>query len=504
MSKTFTNFSIPANYRFQSLKSAPIPIITTSVFSDITLFFALLPVWWFLGIEQIIWLFLFALTTIKTLVLHRFRVRVVTAAKILVFFLIIHLVSSLSIVESFRIITFIRNFSMYLLALFIVITITNNVRTEEQLQRVIDGLLVGIGWAVILGFLGIIGLFRPEFTSGIGYLLPSSISSTDYGTRIVLRSTGTLSWFAGLGTYYRIRSVFLYGTMYATTLAMTYPLLLYRFRISETLKGRLILVILGCLMLINLLFTTGRSAIAAWLIGAVVWLWFTYGLSKRWGKLVLLLLMLMACILIVAFLVSIFLGLDPFQLTEANLRSLLAARGSSTADRLYVYQQTLIGWLDRPLIGWGTERDIPGFRYPAGSHSYYLGTLYKQGIIGLAIFVLLLSNLWQSTSPGNVRRRLQWKPKILLQLGRWSLAVYILNGFTDVLDLDASTMTFSWIILALLLTAANCQLHSSVSQLSRDSDPLKSGRNPHFESVPIGRSSFKAHAATTFLHFSDF
>ena len=37
--------------------------------------------------------------------------------------------------------------------------------------------------------------------------------------------------------------------------------------------------------------------------------------------------------------------------------------------------------------------------------------------------------------------------------GQFILLVYIFNGFTDVLDLDASTMMFTWLIFSLLIVS---------------------------------------------------
>ena len=439
-------------------RSLSIPFLTTSPLADVFLAFVLLPLWWLLGIEQFVWFLIFGLAAWKTIIRHRFRVHLSGPLVILVVFIGIYLLSGFSIIEGFRLITFLRNLSMYVTALFVLIVLTHEIQSESQLFHVTDAVLLAVGWASLIGIFAIIGIARPEIRSVIGYFLPASISQTDYGSRIVWRELGSESWFAGLGTYFRVRSLFLYGTMYATSIAITCPLLFYRFNSVQSRKLKWLLLGLGALFLVNLAFTTGRSAIAAFMIGLGYWSWITFGLSRRWGRVVILLLTFIGVVIAFVLAISTLQSYDFVQYAQAKIQAFLAARGSSTADRFYVYQKTLEGWSKRPFLGWGTERDIPGFRYPAGSHSYFLGTLYKQGLVGLTVFVLLLWSLWRSTSPAKIKKCFHSDAKAILRYGRWILVIYTINSLTDVLDLDATTMAITWTVFSILLTAASCRV----------------------------------------------
>jgi len=456
------NCNICRTSPFLSPHSSPhslvLPFLTTSPLTDISLAFILLPIWWLLGIEQFAWFLIFGLAAWKTLIRHRYRIRLQGPIVVLTVFIGIYLLSGFSIVEKFRLITFARTLSTYITALFVLIVLTHETQNKAQFFQIVDALLIAVGWASLIGLFAIVGIMRPEFRSSIGYLLPTTISQTDYGSRIAWRELGNVSWFAGLGVYFRVRSFFLYGTMYATALAMTLPLLLYRIRCTKKWKTRFFLFCLGIVLLVNLLFTTGRSAILALVIGLGYWSWITFGLSRRWSRLIVLLLVFTGILFTLGIIISLIQDYNLVQYVQLKIQTFLAARGSSTPDRLYVYQKTLEGWSKRPFLGWGTERDIPGFRYPAGSHSYFLGTLYKQGFVGLTVFTILFVSLWKETSLSRIKQCFHPYAKTFLQHGRWILVLYFINSTTDVLDLDATTMTIAWTIFALLVAVAVCRV----------------------------------------------
>ncbi len=64
--------------------------------------------------------------------------------------------------------------------------------------------------------------------------------------------------------------------------------------------------------------------------------------------------------------------------------------------RELIFRETLKSFLELPLLGHGTQVDIPGRSNtaPMGSHSTYLGILYKQGILGLMAFLAIVFNLF--------------------------------------------------------------------------------------------------------------
>ena len=115
-----------------------------------------------------------------------------------------------------------------------------------------------------------------------------------------------------------------------------------------------------------------------------------------------------------------------------------------------IYIQTFYSFLERPFFGWGTERDVKGLAYPLGSHSYYLGTLYKQGVVGFSLFIAIVILIWNKLK---VKVFIDNNFTRFLKYGQFLMLVYIMNSFTDVLDLEATTILFLWLILSLLIVA---------------------------------------------------
>ena len=72
------------------------------------------------------------------------------------------------------------------------------------------------------------------------------------------------------------------------------------------------------------------------------------------------------------------------------------------------------------------------------------------------VFLGVFFSLWKATSIPRLRYSANSTQKTLvkfLQFGRWTLVAALVNGLTDVLDLDATTMMFLWTIFALLIQA---------------------------------------------------
>ena len=435
------------------LPNVTIPYIYSSPIFDIGLLLALFPLWWFLGVEQFIWTLGTFLIMLKVVAKQRQKVYVVATLKWLFFFLIVHLLSGFFIVESFRLITFVRNFGAYSAAFLVVLIITNQLKSWREVRWLLV-IMTGILFlSASVSLLGILGIWRPSFTSLMGSVLPGWIRATSYGGQIAVRSLGRPSWFSGLNSYFRVNGFFMFSTMYASTLAYFLPMVFFLFSMAAKLRGKMFLALVIVLFIINLIFTTGRIAIISCLIGAAFYLVFYAG-SRILVR--LLALFAIVCVILILFF-SAYYTSDVFEPIAQLYEDLVYARGpGSFTDRGTVYVHTIEGALQRPLLGWGTERDIPNFPYPAGSHSHYLAILYKQGIVGLLVFLGMLITLWKETTIPHLKQVAhpdQVKLLKFLKYGRWTLVTVLVNSFTDVLDLDATTMMMMWTILAMLIQA---------------------------------------------------
>lgn len=170
-------------------------------------------------------------------------------------------------------------------------------------------------------------------------------------------------------------------------LVLTLPVAAYLAWRSRRTVSRLVLWALVLVLGVNLVFTTGRVAFAALGVAALYWLLIDKrGLSR--------LLRTLAVIVAVALMAGVALY-EPVTIDLVErIQEVVFARGTGSPEsRMTMHRTTLTGFLERPIFGWGTERSIAGvsdsFIYPAGSHSYYLGVMYRHGIVGLACFALI-------------------------------------------------------------------------------------------------------------------
>ena len=408
---------------------------------DLQFLVLLLPVWWALGIEQFVPPVLLTWSVLKLAAARR-RLAFTPTAVCMAALLIAMLASSLFIVDDGRYVSFARSFSVHLTALWVWLIVTTAVRDWRDVARLLRVVALAMAAAGVLGALGFLGIAELRFESPVGVLLPESLRATDYGSVVAVRSTGQRSWFAGLQSYYRTNSIFLFSTMYAAALALTIPVVAF---LREVARGwaRTGWTLLALLLAANLLFTTGRVAVIACVAGAAVYLAVRTGLRTR-AMLAALGFALLAVLAVTT----------PASDAGETLEAAVLARGPGSLNaRLQIYRETVAGIERRPLLGWGSERDIEGLRYPAGSHSLYLGMLYRHGLIGLALFVAMLVATWRSSRPlaGTARGHAIGPPERFLLYGRWVFTALLVVGITTVPDVDATLYLIAWTLLAALV-----------------------------------------------------
>lgn len=413
-----------------------IPFLSTKPTTDLKLLFLLLPVWWVLGIEQFIWLPILSWSVVKLLLIRR-RVRYQSTLIIAIAFLLVSLISVITIDEPIRYLTFSRNLLSYFTALLLFFVVTNASDNWDELKSILDAAIISLALIGVFGLIAATGIYAPTVVTPIAALLPEIVSGTDLGSRLTTRELGANSWFSYFGRYYRLRGTFLYATMYAASLAMTIPLAFLCLNFSRK-RYRLLYLLAIVILTLNLILTTGRMAWAVLLSGSIVFL-----LSNRNFSLPLR----SSFALVGMILVVLTLGLNGAEVGE-NVNQLLNARGSSTSDRLKIYRTTVQEMWQQPFIGFGTERDLPNLPYPAGSHSYFLGTLYRHGFPAFLLFVGIWISIWVTS------RRRTPSSAVAMNYLRWSLLVATFISFTEVLDLDTSSLMFMWLVLSAVQAAS--------------------------------------------------
>ncbi len=432
-----------------------IPFLNTEPLTDIWLALLLLPLWWVMGVEQFIWPVIFGIAAIKVLILQRWRLIVGRPLGWFALFIVAVLISGVFVDETMRLLTYFRNLGAFLAGFLALLTITNRARTWPSIDKVLNVVLFVIFLAGVAGLLGVLDIWRPALQSVAGRLLPGAVVNTSYGQTIAIRQWGDLSWFSGLGLYYRVSSFFLFSNHYSS--ALIYALPFFFMKLGQARGVWKVAVALAILILvINLVYTTGRVATLSLLAGALYFAIF----HSAYRRPLRVLLSLGITVALIAILLSATLELASgfrqqgvISQTAEAVDAFTYARGEgSFINRFGVYGATLEGFLQRPLFGWGTERDVVGLNIPAGSHSEYLAALYRQGLLGFLALIGLLWSAWRATHPptGAAARE---PAGTFLRYGRWFFVASLINSIMTDPAVDSTTYVILWVFIALLIAA---------------------------------------------------
>ena len=140
----------------------------------------------------------------------------------------------------------------------------------------------------------------------------------------------------------------------------------------------------------------------------------------------------------------------------------------SLGPRAELYGETLRRWSERPILGWGTEidwlRDVPesgadvevsvdtreaaADSPPLGSHSQYLGILFKQGALGLVAFAAILVLLLAAA------RAVLSSRQFAIWLVVAAMITTLISGVTESLWLDPAAAIIVAITWGLVLSLA--------------------------------------------------
>ncbi len=447
----------------QPLPEAPparrltLPFIDTEPLFDVQWGVLLLPLWWWLGIEQFIWPVIMGWAVLKLLHLQQLRIATTPSLRWFAAFLVTVLFSSLFIVETERWFTYVRNLGAFVGGFLVLLLITNRARSWRSIDRTLNIALITVLIAGAAGLLGILGVWQPAIHSLTGALLPASVANTSYGQTVVIRTLGERAWFAGLGNYFRVSGFFLFSNSYSSVRVYAVPFLVYK--ISQQRRGlaKILLVMGILLLLINLVYSTGRVATLG-LLGGAIFFGIYHSRLRRvnrvlfsLGLTLLIILVLFSAVVELAGGIS---GKGLIDYTVEAVDAFVFARGpGSFLSRFGVYEQSLRSIAERPLLGWGTERDHPALRYPMGSHSEYLAALYRQGVLGFVAFVGLLWSIWRTTRPPSGARAIE-PPGTLLRYGRWFMVTSLINSVMTDPAIDSSVFVLQWLFIALLVATA--------------------------------------------------
>ena len=440
----------------QRLRFPPIPWVTTPLFADVFIYFVTIPIFWVLGVDQFVPPVILGLVTLKYLLL-RPRAYVPLAVKLAALFLLVQWVSAFFIVDPWKFLTFIKNFATYASA-FLMLTLVINLASDLKVFRLYLWAITLLGWgAVLIGTLFVVGVVPPRFTSPLAYVLPESIKSLSYiKSDILLREVGRPDAVLMGVRYPRISSI-IYPHKYGTTLLILMAVQWLLFTHSKGWK-RYLLALFLALSFINFALTGTRFSYVGFVAGLGAYWLIKSGLYRRIGR-----RPLSYALVALVVLLSIVLGL--LNLGDRAMATIgdefdqifVEGRAGSYEFRMGIYQATLQSWLGSPLFGWGTQRDLPNLlppdSAPAGTHSNYIGILYRHGLVGLAVYLALLLAMWQTIFAGLGETTDNTFLRQFMALSAFAMLAVNVDEVVRGLEWDATVLVLVWAYWGLVLAA---------------------------------------------------
>ena len=428
-------------------------------------FLVLMPVAWVLGLDQAAWLVVGL--TLGLAVLQGRRRPVMWG--LIIAFLSVVAISGVLHASGTRWLTLGREVAVvatFWVTVVGVAALAEQPRLDPVLRRIVIAIAVVMLVSSVASLIVFVLQVKTQFRTPIAGWVPEIIGRTGLGNvSLAHRSLGEESYFLGQ-FFVRPKGLFLFSTSQAVAQAVTIPIFFWAGRrwpsarkvfwaailtgasamLVSTTRGPIIALI-GAVTLLSIIrmFEAGEVIIriplrgkGGWIVAATLLLGITAGLATGLYR---------------------------------PAWDLLTTR--SFEGRASLYEVTVDTWIRQPLIGWGTERDWtptpspsptprpspsptpspvptpsasatpppPEDRPPLGSHSQYLGVLFKQGLVGMGLFVglvsILLASGWRLLRGGDVG-----------QAGLVACLVASLGaGATESLWLDPGTSTLvaiSW------------------------------------------------------------
>jgi hypothetical protein len=321
------------------------------------------------------------------------------------------------------------------------------VRSEAAWWRLVRGVEILAVTVAVGGLVYILGIWRGEFTSFLGGILPPETRDASvFFSELSVRSLGR-----GIAEGGMVRAVSF--AMYPTSLSMVavllIPFMTWRFLIHrDPLRLLVVLALLLCLASAQSRIAWGAFLLAALLGGAIQLKWMDRGRRR----------LIIAPLLVVAGATS------ALVLALAILRSgaVIAAvtgyfqefRPGSAYVRLRIYAETLRLLPEHWIAGWGTSVRIQGMpaNYSAGTHSSFLAVLFQHGVVGLTLYLGLWFSVWRTivTEARRARRaevREFWLAMVV------AMAAFNLREVADNWWSDHLVVLLMWTLWGLILTA---------------------------------------------------
>lgn len=431
------------------LSSVRIPFVTTSFADDLYYYLVLWPVWWLLGVEQILLPFFLTWEFLRGLFQQQAQFTMNRSA-LWALLLAAWAIVPIYHVDAFYLDLFVKEVATLVSQFFLLFLFWNQVRSADQWWRVSRGLEILALYVALGSLVFLSGLWQGDFLSLVGRLLPSGLVETSsFFESIAIRSFGATDLASGV-LEARVSSLSLKYSGLSMISLLLIPYTVWRLGVSRGF-WRWVNVVTLVGLLASLLFAESRVAYAAFLAGLALYVTLRSGLWRGDNKPFSLAAGLVAG---AAMLLAVYLAystiVEIFQLIVFDWRP------GSFFVRFRIYEETLRLLPEHWLAGWGTSIRIPNApnNYSAGTHSSWLGMLFQHGIVGLLLYLLLWLSIWRATFRG-LRRPGQTKHEYAFWAATAAgfLAFMIRETF-DSWWWDQLTTIVVWTMWGLVITAS--------------------------------------------------
>jgi hypothetical protein len=366
-----------------------IPFIHMPFLVDLLLYFLLLPLWWWLGVDQILTAPFLGYELIKSLA-QRSLDRTWTPALIFALALAIWSLTSLYFTPWDKVLYVLKQSSYAWSQAILLFLLYQHIRTKQDVDRVLLALRIFAFYFAASVLIYVLGIWRGHSVSVIGHFLPQG-SGEGFVNNIRALSFGKYVDSAGAWLTMRVTGIARHPTSVHMVVFAVLPAVigyLYSIRLQwKTAAFILFLIVLTGLgsgivgSVSRMAYMTSAGAIG---LSALL----SLRMSKQ--KTLLLYGSLLAASLI---LFIIFFN----QITDFFHYFFVEYRKGSFNTRFRIYTATWDLLKDHWLTGWGYPVRIGRHTgYSAGTHSGFLGILFFHGAVGMLLYLGILAALWKN------------------------------------------------------------------------------------------------------------
>jgi O-antigen ligase len=385
-----------------------IPFLTSSLKSDIIWLWLLLPLWYIVGIDKIIWFPFAFFITVKILILKINRKSLYIPNQIffkaLLLFFLVYSASTILIFFNKNYFLYIKTLIFYYTGFIFILSIVNFKKREETVKLIKIFCFIGI-ISVIINLLAITGIFRYDFNGLASYFIPSKLLKSQFIYSNLHKTPMDESdkFYSIINLIFtRPKSLFTTPNFFAGFLLISIYSLLYFFLLTKNKLYKYLLISLSIVTLISLFSTLSRSALLGFLLSLLL---LFYNLNIRYLIKLPVLLAAVALTFIFYYLSGIY---------EAML---VRFEGGSVESRWSIYKISFYNVLEYPFFGHGTPLSAPEFlkKFDLGSHSTIINIAFSQGLIGLILYFVMIGYIFFSLK-GVLRLNLLREDRILMEM----------------------------------------------------------------------------------------